>query len=149
MIVQPATTTTVFHPHELQMQRLTMKAADVEHMAEVGKRFIRNSMPQQHMDFFAGQQVVLSCVTDAQGRPVAQALVGPLGFVACPSPTEITINPAHTLAPGTPFPLSQLHSRMPDHPHSHNPPLLLQICSGRAAPSACWASSCTRGGATA
>jgi hypothetical protein len=101
MIVQPAA---VFHPHEIQMQRLTMKAADVEHMAEVGKRFIRSSMPQQHMDFFASQQMLLSCVTGAEGRPVADALVGPLGFVSCPSPTQMTVKPAHTLAPGTPLP---------------------------------------------
>ena len=96
--MQPAS---VFHQYEIKMQSLAMKPADVLHMAEVGRSFIRSFMPQQHVDFYCNQQVLLSCVTDGQGRPVAAALVGSPAYVTCPSSTHLRLKPSHPLDPGT------------------------------------------------
>ena len=77
-----------------------MKAQDVERMADLGRRNIRAFMPQQHIDFYCNQQVLLSCVNDGAGRPVATALVGPLGFISCPSPSLLRVSPSNSLDPG-------------------------------------------------
>lgn len=56
---------------------------------------IRSYMPEQHRAFYESLECVFVCVRDEEGRPRAMALTGRAGFIASPTPTELTINLQH------------------------------------------------------
>ena len=79
-----------FHPGE---QSLQARAGLRERMAQVGRKVIRDFMPDQHRELFEKLPFLVAGSVDAQGRPWASLLVGRPGFVASPD--------ARTLAIGT------------------------------------------------
>lgn len=62
-----------------------------EKMAELGRRVIRDHMPDQHRDFFAGLPFLAIGAVDAAGDPWATVLTGPPGFAASPDPGTLRI----------------------------------------------------------
>lgn len=64
----------------------------VRHMAEqLGRRMIRDWMPDQHRDFYAQLPFLLLGSVDAEGRPWASILMGRPGFIQSPNPTTLVI----------------------------------------------------------
>lgn len=80
-------------------------------MAEIGARLIRDHMPDQHREFFAGLPLLLVGSVDASGRPSASPLLGPPGFVASPDAATLVVTArplpgdglAANLMPGAPL----------------------------------------------
>lgn len=78
----------VFHAGELAVQERTGVR---ERLAETASRFIRDSMPDQHREFFAQLPTLLVGSLDAQGRPWASIVFGAPGFVQSPDPQHLTV----------------------------------------------------------
>lgn len=75
-----------FHSGEREIQtRLGVREA----LEQIGRRVIRDHLPQQHREFYAQLETVLVGSTDANARPWASILVGAPGFAQAPD--------AHTL----------------------------------------------------
>jgi predicted pyridoxine 5'-phosphate oxidase superfamily flavin-nucleotide-binding protein len=93
-----------FHPGEQAMQA---RVGSPHRIEEVGRRLIRDFMPDQHRDFFAHLPLFLVATVDAQGRPWASPLVGPPGFLHSPTPQQL-----HVAA--RPLPGDPLHETLRD-----------------------------------
>ncbi len=78
-----------FHAGELQLQAIT---GVQERMAQVGRSFIRDHMPDQHRAFFAQLPFVIAGVLDGQGQPWATILAGPPGFMQTPDERHLQIS---------------------------------------------------------
>lgn len=78
-----------WHPGELAVQR---RAGVQEQMAELGQRLIRDYMPEQHREFFAGLEIIYLGGTDGAGKLWAIPVAGEPGFVASPDPKTLTID---------------------------------------------------------
>ncbi len=77
-----------FHPGEQAVQaRLDLR----ERMEWVAQRAIRDSMPEQHQQFYAQLPFVLTGSVDGQGRPWASVLVGEPGFMQATDPRTLDI----------------------------------------------------------
>ncbi|MES3023274.1 MAG: pyridoxamine 5'-phosphate oxidase family protein [Pseudomonadota bacterium] len=71
---------------------------------------IRDAMPEQHRDFFAGLRYLALATLDPDGWPVATMLAGPAGFIASPDARRLELavpveraDPAlHALHKGSP-----------------------------------------------
>jgi len=88
MAADPAHTGHSFHQGERAVQaRLGVE----ERMAEVGKRVIRDFMPDQHREFFGQLPFVLVGSVDGGGRPWASVLVGEPGFMRSPDPRRLDV----------------------------------------------------------
>ena len=67
-----------FHPGEKEIQsRLGLE----EKMEDLGRRMIRDHMPEAHQAFFSGLPLLIVGTIDPVGRPWASALAGEPGFV--------------------------------------------------------------------
>ena len=77
-----------FHEGELAVQR---RAGSPAKIGEVGRRMIRDFMPEQHRDFFAALPLFVIAAPDARGRPWATALAGPPGFLISPDPRRLHV----------------------------------------------------------
>lgn len=77
-----------FHPGEIALQE-SIGAA--ERMAEIGRKVIRDFMPDQHRDFMAQLPFILLGAVDRQGDAWATLATGEPGFVASPDPKHLTI----------------------------------------------------------
>jgi predicted pyridoxine 5'-phosphate oxidase superfamily flavin-nucleotide-binding protein len=77
-----------FHEGELALQR---GAGSMARLAEVGPRFIRDHMPEQHREFFAQLPFVVIGALDSQGQPWASVLAGPPGFAHSPDPRQLAV----------------------------------------------------------
>ncbi len=77
-----------WHPGETAIQEQVGVAA---RMAEVGRRVVRDFMPDQHRAFFAQLPFLVAGSVDGQGDAWATLIAGAPGFVASPSPTRLTI----------------------------------------------------------
>lgn len=76
-----------FHEGEAAIQT----RAGVRKKAEViGRRFIRDFLPDQHREFYAQLPFILVASLDEQQRPWASILAGQAGFIA--SPDNVTLN---------------------------------------------------------
>ena len=72
-----------FHRGEKQIQaRLGIQ----DKMEDLGRRVIRDSMPEQHQEFFAQLPLLIVGTADECGRPWASALTGKPGFVRARDP---------------------------------------------------------------
>ena len=79
-----------FHRGEKELQsRLGMR----DKMEQLGRRVIRDHMPDQHREFFSQLALVFVGSADDSGRPWASVVTGKPGFVQAPD--------AHTLRLGT------------------------------------------------
>lgn len=77
-----------FHPGEQHIQaRLGVR----DKLEEIGKRVIRDHMPEQHREFFALLPWLLVGSRDADGQPQASVLWGAPGFAHSPHPQHLRI----------------------------------------------------------
>ena len=68
-----------------------------DRLADLGRRVIRDYMPDQHREFYEHLPFLLIDTIDGIGRPWASVLSGPPGFVNSPDPHTLRINalPVH------------------------------------------------------
>lgn len=78
----------VWHAGETFLQE---KAGAAERMAEVGRRVIRDYMPDQHRDFYAQLPFLVLGSVDPHDDAWATLLVGEPGFLSSPSPTVLDV----------------------------------------------------------
>ncbi|MCZ6888451.1 MAG: pyridoxamine 5'-phosphate oxidase family protein [Gammaproteobacteria bacterium] len=77
-----------FHPGEQEIQtRFGLR----EQIEDVGQRFIRNYLPEEHQAFYANLPFLIVGSVDQAGRPWASLMAGQPGFVAAPDPTTLII----------------------------------------------------------
>lgn len=87
-----------FHAEEVAIQqRLGVSTK----MQEIGQKFIRDYMPDQHRDFFAQIPFILLGAVDESGQPWASVVAGQPGFISSPSPKLLQIQ--SRLLPGDPL----------------------------------------------
>jgi predicted pyridoxine 5'-phosphate oxidase superfamily flavin-nucleotide-binding protein len=60
-------------------------------MDEIGRKFVRDSMPEQHRAFFAQLPFLVIGAVDLEGAPWATLLSGAPGFVASPDPRTLRV----------------------------------------------------------
>jgi len=78
-----------FHAGEQAAQdRLGLK----ERMSRLGSRAIRDFMPDQHREFFAGLRFAFAATLDPEDWPIATALSGSPGFISSPDPRRLEID---------------------------------------------------------
>ena len=78
-----------FHPGEQQIQsRLGMR----DKLEDIGRRMIRDHMPEQHREFFALLPWLLVGSRDADAQPQASVLWGAPGFATSPQPQRLRID---------------------------------------------------------
>ncbi len=78
-----------FHRGEQELQlRLGMR----DKMERLGRRMIRDHMPEEHREFFSQLPLLLVGTVDASGRPWASVLAGKPGF----------LDPIDARTPGSP-----------------------------------------------
>lgn len=80
-----------WHAGELAIQE---RAGVVERMAEVGRRNVRDAMPEQHREFFAQLPFVVLGTVDKAGNAWATVRAGRPGFVHSPDPRVLDIDVA-------------------------------------------------------
>jgi predicted pyridoxine 5'-phosphate oxidase superfamily flavin-nucleotide-binding protein len=78
-----------FHAGERALQSIVGAR---EQIAEVGRRIMRDAMPEQHRELFAKLPFVLCGSVDPSGQPHASILAGPPGFVHAPHARELVID---------------------------------------------------------
>ncbi|PWK35045.1 2Fe-2S iron-sulfur cluster-binding protein [Cupriavidus plantarum] len=78
-----------WHAGELSMQR---QLGVAERMRDVGRRVIRDYMPDQHREFFAGLPFLVMGAVDADGLPWATVIAGRSGFMQSPAPTSLHVD---------------------------------------------------------
>jgi ferredoxin-NADP reductase/predicted pyridoxine 5'-phosphate oxidase superfamily flavin-nucleotide-binding protein len=86
-----------WHDGEVALQR---SAGVAERMADVGRRVIRDYMPDQHREFFAQLPFVVLGSVDAQGDVWATLRANAPGFMRSPEPKSLSVNLARD--PGDP-----------------------------------------------
>lgn len=90
-------TASPWHDGEVALQR---RAGVAERMADVGRRVIRDYMPDQHRDFFAQLPFVVLGSVDAQGDVWATLRASQPGFMHSPDPKQLAVS--LTRDPGDP-----------------------------------------------
>ena len=75
-----------WHAGEIAIQSTLGMA---ERMDEIGRKVIRNYMPDQHRDFFAQLPFAVFGSVDAEGRPWATLRAGEEGFMHSPDPQRL------------------------------------------------------------
>lgn len=78
-----------WHHGELTAQK---RVGTEQRMAEIGPKFIRELMPQQHRDFFESLTMMFIGYTNFQSQTCASVLFGDRGFVSSPDPSVLVIN---------------------------------------------------------
>jgi len=79
----------VFHLGETRIQeRLGVR----EQIEDLGRRVVRDHMPDQHRTFFAQLPFILIGALDSARQPWATVLAGRAGFVQSPDPTTLVID---------------------------------------------------------
>ena len=77
-----------FHKGEQDIQtRLEMR----EQIEDIGQRFIRDHLPDEHREFYAGLPYLVVGSVDAAGRPWASLLAGRPGFISTPDAKTLAI----------------------------------------------------------
>ena len=88
-----------WHQGELTVQK---RAGTYQLMAEIGPKFIRQFMPQQHRDFFQSLSMLFigypdSSLNQSTSISHASVLFGAVGFILSPSETELIINTQNSM----------------------------------------------------
>jgi ferredoxin-NADP reductase/predicted pyridoxine 5'-phosphate oxidase superfamily flavin-nucleotide-binding protein len=78
-----------FHKGEQDIQR---RLGVREQIEDIGQRFIRDHMPDQHREFYAQLPMVLVGSVDDAGQPSASVLTGPPGFIHSPDGRTLHIS---------------------------------------------------------
>ncbi len=90
----PSIPASPWHQGERRLQALT---GDVDQMEAIGRRFVRDHMPDQHRAFFAGLPFVVLGAVDEQGQPWATVLEGRAGFLHSPDPRRLHVGAVASL----------------------------------------------------
>ena len=78
-----------FHEGEREIQtRLGVR----DQLEDIGQRFIRSYMPDEHREFYGQLPYLLIGSIDESGRPWASIMVGRVGFVRTPDEVTLSIN---------------------------------------------------------
>jgi uncharacterized protein len=77
-----------WHPGETAIQEQVGVAAQ---MAEVGRRVVRDHMPDQHRAFYGQIPFIVAGSVDPQGDPWATLIAGTPGFIRAPTQTDLEI----------------------------------------------------------
>lgn len=77
-----------FHAGERAIQQ---RVGIRDKMEAVGRRALRNFMPDQHREFFAGLPFLVLGVADDAGWPSASIVAGPPGFASTPDATTLRV----------------------------------------------------------
>lgn len=77
-----------WHAGEIALQDTLGAAA---RMDEIGRKVIRNYMPDQHRDFFAQLPFAVFGTVDSAGRPWATLRAGEEGFMHSPQPQSLVV----------------------------------------------------------
>ncbi|MCZ6698066.1 MAG: MOSC domain-containing protein, partial [Planctomycetota bacterium] len=77
-----------FHRGE---KRLQARLGIQDKMEALGRRVIRDLMPEQHQEFFAGLTLLIVGTVDSCGRPWASVLAGKPGFVRAIDPRTLGV----------------------------------------------------------
>lgn len=77
-----------FHAGERAAQQ---RAGVRDKMETVGRRVLRNFMPDQHREFFAGLPFLVLGTVDDAGWPSASIVTGPPGFASTPDATTLRV----------------------------------------------------------
>ncbi|MDR5748017.1 pyridoxamine 5'-phosphate oxidase family protein [Caballeronia sp. LZ029] len=89
--VPKVATPSPWHPGEIAIQ----KAFGVdERMDGVGRRVVRDHMPDQHRQFFAQLPFIVAGAVDEHGDPWATLLAGRPGFMRTPDSKTLSMSPA-------------------------------------------------------
>ncbi|WP_166371987.1 pyridoxamine 5'-phosphate oxidase family protein [Psychromonas sp. SA13A] len=83
-----------WHQGELSVQK---RAGTAQKMAEIGPKFIREFMPQQHRDFFQSLSMIYIGYSDSKSETRASLLFGEPGFITSSSETTLQINTQYSL----------------------------------------------------
>lgn len=75
-----------FHPGEQAIQE---RFGARDRMETLGRRMIRDFLPDQHQQFYAQLPFILAGTVDADGRPWASILTGAPGFISAPTDREL------------------------------------------------------------
>ncbi|RVT93049.1 pyridoxamine 5'-phosphate oxidase family protein [Sphingomonas crocodyli] len=78
----------IWHEGERALQE---KVGVADRMAEIGKRVVRDFMPDQHRDFYAQLPFIVLGSVDAAGDAWATFVEGRPGFMSSPTPTILDI----------------------------------------------------------
>lgn len=78
-----------WHRGELELQA---HVGVVARMDAVGRRFVRDAMPEQHREFFAQLPFVVLGTTDDRDEVWATLVVGAPGFMNSPTPRTLTLD---------------------------------------------------------
>jgi len=84
----------VWHEGELAVQKLA--GTDLR-MAEIGNKFIREFMPEQHRDFFQSLSMIFIGYNDYSSDIMASVLFGSVGFIQSPTENELVINTQYSI----------------------------------------------------
>ncbi len=84
-----------WHAGELALQA---RVGALDKMRDIGGRFIRDYMPDQHRSFFAQLPFIVVGAVDQAGRPWATLRAGPPGFLAAPDPRRLDLDIAREAA---------------------------------------------------
>jgi hypothetical protein len=77
-----------FHPGEQAVQE-RLGVRDIEEWA---RKVVRPDLPEQHRAFYSALPFLVAAARDADGRPWATLLAGPVGFVSSPDPRSLVID---------------------------------------------------------
>ena len=88
-----------WHQGELAVQK---RAGTFQLMADIGPKFIRQFMPQQHRDFFQSLSMLFigypgSSSHQTTSMSYASVLFGEVGFIRSPNETELIINTQYSM----------------------------------------------------
>lgn len=78
-----------FHDGE---QRVQLRLGHREQVAAIGARAIRDHLPEQHREFYAGQHLLLAGSADRDRQPWVSVLAGAPGFAHAPDPRRLRID---------------------------------------------------------
>jgi len=89
---------TPFHDGERELQE---RFGLQDKMEAVGRRVVRDHMPEEHQQFFELLPLLFTGLLDTDGHPRASVVTGTPGFVSSPDPRHLTVGAA--ALPGDPF----------------------------------------------
>jgi predicted pyridoxine 5'-phosphate oxidase superfamily flavin-nucleotide-binding protein len=78
-------------PYHAGEQAVQLRAGTRGKAERMGRRIIRDFMPDQHRAFFAGLPYLIVGSLDGRQRPWASILAGPPGFVQSPDPRLLRV----------------------------------------------------------
>jgi predicted pyridoxine 5'-phosphate oxidase superfamily flavin-nucleotide-binding protein len=83
-----------WHEGELTAQQ---RVGSDKRMAEVGPKYIRHYMPQQHREYFKNLSMLFIGYTDHYSQSRASVLFGSSGFIESPTEIELVINTQNSM----------------------------------------------------